>query len=292
VPVAVVTDSTASLSAEQVTRLGLWVVPVAVLIAGPDGTPQPATDTAAVADALRTRRTVTTSRPSPSAFAATYAAAAAAGATAVVSVHLSGAMSGTVDAARLAADGASVPVTVVDSRVAAAALGFAVTDAARAAAAGAPAPDVAAAAARRAAATTTVFFVDSVEYLRRGGRVGTAEALIGSALSVRPLLRLVDGSIARAEKVRTTARALARLEELAVAAVVAAPGAGEAQVDVCVQHVAAAVRAAALADALSARLPRLASLSVAEVGAVLAAHVGPGSLAVVVAPRAGPDAQG
>ena len=71
---------------------------------------------------------------------------------------------------------------------------------------------------RRAAASTTYFYVDSLEYLRRGGRIGTAAAMLGSALSVKPLLTVADGEIQAYERVRTESKALARLEELGLAA--------------------------------------------------------------------------
>jgi fatty acid-binding protein DegV len=103
--------------------------------------------------------------------------------------------------------------------------------------------------------------------------------MLGSALAVKPLLHLVDGHIEPLEKVRTAAKAIARLEDVAVG------HAGSRSVDVAVHHLASAERAEALAERLRGRLPALAGLHVSEVGAVVGAHVGPGMLAVVVAPR-------
>jgi DegV family protein with EDD domain len=222
---------------------------------------------------------VSTSRPTPAEFADAYRALST---PCVVSVHLSAELSGTCDAAAMAAaevahDG--IEVHVVDSRSLAMGLGFAVIAAARAAADGAPAHVVADAAVRRAAATQTIFYVDTLEHLRRGGRIGTAAALLGTALAVKPLLHVDDGRIAALEKVRTTSRALARLEDLAV------QHAGQDLVDVAVQHLAVPERAQALAERLRARVPALGDLHVSEVGAVVGAHVGPGLLGVVVAPR-------
>ena len=159
------------------------------------------------------------------------------------------------------------------------ALGFAVLSAAAAAAQGRPAHEVAEAARRRAAASTAVFYVDTLEHLRRGGRIGAAAAFVGSALAVKPLLQMVDGHIEPLEKVRTAAKAIARLEEVAVAA------AGSRPVDMAVHHLAGAERADALADRLRRRVTGLDQLVVSEVGAVVGAHVGPGMLAVVVAPH-------
>ena len=113
--------------------------------------------------------------------------------------------------------------------------GFAVLSGAEAAAAGAPAEAVAALVRRRAVASITYFYVDDLEYLRRGGRIGTAAAVLGSALSVKPLLTVADGVIQAYERVRTASKALARLEELGLAALARAAG-QSARVDVAVHH--------------------------------------------------------
>ncbi|WP_182874753.1 DegV family protein [Microbispora sp. H10670] len=276
--VAVVTDSTAYLGAEATGRWNVTVVPVQVILGDHEIDDVTPFDAGLLAHALQGRSPIVTSRPSPARFAEAYERAAAAGATEIVSVHLSGALSGTVDSARLAARGAPVPVQVVDSRSIAMGLGFAVLAAARAAGAGAPAAEVAAVASGRAAASETVFYVDTLEYLRRGGRIGRVANLLGSALSIKPLLRLADGEITVLEKVRTASRALARLEDLVV------EEAGERPVDVAVQHLMAAERAEALMKGLTARLPRLVRMWVVEIGPVLGAHTGPGVLGVTIAP--------
>ena len=237
---------------------------------------------ALVAEALREFRPVSTSRPAPEAVRAVYEQAAAAGATAIVSVHLSGEMSGTFESAQLAARDAPVPVHPVDTRQVGIAAGFAALSAADVIDAGGTPEEAAAAARARADATTSLFYVDTLEYLRRGGRIGAAAALLGGALAVKPLLTIDEGRVATLEKVRTSNRALSRLEELAVAA------AGERPVDVGVAHLAAGERAGQLAERLAARLADgLADREIhcGEVGAVLGAHVGPGMLAVCVAPR-------
>ena len=278
--VAVVTDSTAYLPAELAERHHVRVVPLQVVVGGTPHDEGADVSPAQVADALRTWVPVTTSRPTPSVFLEQYEAAAAAGATAVVSVHLSGDMSGTVDSARLAAPESPVPVTVVDSRSMGMGMGYPVVTGAEVAAAGGSAEEVVAAIEKRAAAVTALFYVDTLEYLRRGGRVGKAAALLGSALSIKPLLRLVDGHIEPLERIRTSAKALARLEELALGA------AGDQVVDVTVHHLAAAERAEHLVGRLRERLPAVRDSRCIEVGAVVGAHVGPGMLAVVVAPQA------
>ena len=282
--IALVTDSTASLPPEVATAHEITVVPLQVVIGARaydedlEGGASPHT----VAEALRAWTPVGTSRPSPSAFLEAYEKVAAAGAEEIVSIHISGQVSGTFESAELAAREASVPVTTVDSGQLGMATGFAVLTAAELVAGGAGAAEAAAAAATRAAATTSLFYVDTLEYLRRGGRVGAAAALVGSALAVKPLLKIDDGRIGPLEKVRTSARALARLEELAVEA------AGECDVDVAVAHLANPQRAEGLAGRLGERLAANLghrSVVVGEVGAVIGAHVGPGMVAVVVAPR-------
>jgi DegV family protein with EDD domain len=276
--VALVTDST-SLEAGHARRLGVVVVPLQVVIGttaydeGAEVAPE------AVAAALRSHAAVRTSRPAPESFLRVYDEAAERGMTAVVSIHLSAEVSGTYESARLAARDASIPVFTVDSRQLGMGTGFAVESAARALDAGSAAEEAAACARDRAADTTALFYVDTLEYLRRGGRVGAAAALFGSALAVKPLLRIDNGTIAPLEKVRTAAKAISRLEELAVLA------AGDRPVDVAVSHLADAGRAAALAHRLSDRIPHVVDLVVTEVGAVIGAHVGPGMLGVVVSPR-------
>ncbi|MEU3460199.1 DegV family protein [Streptomyces sp. NPDC006733] len=276
--VAIVTDSTAYLSQEALARHSITVVPLTVVIgdeAFEEGTEISAP---AVARALQRRRPVTTSRPSPAEFAACYRAAAEAGADHVVSLHLSAEFSGTHDAALVAARDSPVPVRVVDTGMVAMALGFPVLAAAETAGAGGTADEVVAAAEKRAADTQAYFYVDTLDYLRRGGRIGAAQALFGSALAVKPILQLVDGRIEPLEKVRTASRAITRLEEIVV------ERAGGRRVAIAVHHLAAADRAAALAERLRERVPALDELVVSEVGAVIGAHAGPGLLGVVISP--------
>lgn len=277
--IGIVTDSTAYLPELVVAAREIAVVPLQVVIGATAYTEGSPTTTSIVADALRTGTPVSTSRPAPAAFLDAFERAAASGAEGVVSVHLSAEMSGTYDSAALAARESPVPVQVVNSRSLGMGLGYGVLAAADAADAGASLDAAAAAAAKRAGAADIVFYVDTLEYLRRGGRIGAGAAFLGSALAMKPLLHLVDGHVAPLEKVRTSARAISRLEDLA------AERAGDAEVDLAVHHLANEQRAQALADRLRFRLPNLRDLYLSEVGAVVGAHVGPGMLAVVVAPR-------
>nr|WP_294693338.1 DegV family protein [uncultured Friedmanniella sp.] len=279
--VAVVTDSTSSFATEQASQANLRVIPLQVVL---DGRSRPESEVGAaeVAAALRAGRSVSTSRPTPQAIGAAYAELAAAGHTAVVSVHLSAEVSGTVQAAEVAAATAPLPVRVVDSRVLGMATGFAALAGVAAARQGADAETVAALVVRRAAASSTFFSVDDLVYLRRGGRIGAAAAAFGTALAVKPLLTVTDGRIRPYERVRTAARALARLEQLAVDALADAAGRGDG-VDVAVHHLDNPDAAAELAAALQGRVPA-GAVVVAELSAVLGVHVGPGTLGVVVSP--------
>ncbi|MEV6212116.1 DegV family protein [Kitasatospora sp. NPDC051914] len=276
---ALVTDSTAYLPQDAVDRHRIEVVPLSVVVGDEVLTEGVEISPKDVAEALRAKRRVTTSRPNPETFAAAYRAAAEAGATGIVSVHISSELSGTYDAAKLAAAQAEIPVEVVDSRLVGMALGHCVLTAAQAAEAGLGPAEAAAEAARRSVLTRGFFYVDTLEHLRRGGRIGAARALLGSALAVKPLLHLSGGRIEPLEKVRTASRAIARLEEIAVEC------AGDDEVDIAVHHLAAEDRAEPLAERLRERVPGLRNLYVGEVGAVIGAHVGPGLLAVVVSPR-------
>ena len=139
------------------------------------------------------------------------------------------------------------------------AMGFGVLSAAEAAADGRSAQEVAEVARVRAAGAKVAFYVDTLEYLRRGGRIGSASALLGSALAIKPILTLLDGAIRPLERVRTASRALARLAELTTAAAVemTADGGG---VDIAVQHLDSAasggVAGGHVAGASSAGRPR------------------------------------
>ncbi|MCX4400809.1 DegV family protein [Streptomyces sp. NPDC059837] len=277
--VAIVTDSTAYLPPRTMERHGITAVPLTVVLG--DQALEEGTEISArsLAQALQKRRPVTTSRPSPEVFASVYRRVAESGATDIVSLHLSAEISGTYDAAVLASREAPVPVRVVDTGMVAMALGFCALAAAESAEAGGTVDEAVTAAEKRAAGTSTYFYVDTLDYLRRGGRIGAAQALLGSALAVKPLLQLDGGRIELLEKVRTASKAIARLEEIV------AERAGSAQVDIAVHHLAAPERASALADRLRARVPGVVDLHVSEVGAVIGAHTGPGLLGAVVSPR-------
>lgn len=277
--VAVVTDSTSYLPPGWAAELGVRVVPVQVIVAGQAFDETEDAQAQRVAEALQSWQPVTTSRPSPARFTEAFREAKAAGAQGIVVATLSSAMSATYESALLAAREAPIPVDVIDTRSIAMGAGFAVVSGARAARDGRDRADVASVVRARAAATHVYFYVDTLEYLRRGGRVSSTRAAVGQALQVKPLLQVVDGHVEKVDQVRTASKALARLAELAVAAV-----GDHADVDIAIQHLGAPERAAALAATIGERLPQ-ATVIEGTVGGVVGAHVGPGMVAVVVAPR-------
>jgi DegV family protein with EDD domain len=280
--VAVVTDSTSSLDPADAARADISIIPLQVVI-GEISRPESEVRPWEVAGALREGRQVSTSRPAPEVIEKTYSELAEAGYDAIVSVHLSSKISGTCSAAQVAAASVDIPINVVDSMTLAMAEGYAVLTGAEVARSGAAADEVVSTVRRRAAASTTYFYVDSLEYLRRGGRIGTAAAMLGSVLAVKPLLTVADGEIRPYERVRTESKALTRLVALSLTALEQA-SAAHGVVDVAVHHLDNPDGAHRLLDRLSGRV-QIGDIVISEVSAVLGVHVGPGTLGIVVSPR-------
>jgi DegV family protein with EDD domain len=276
--VAVVTDSTAYLPAEVAAAHDLTVVPLTVVLGGREGLEGIDITPSDVANALIARRgTVTTSRPAPADFEAVYRRLLAGGVDGIASIHLSSKLSGTHEAALLAAENCGGNIDVIDGQSAGMGFGFAALAAARAANDGASLDEVGDAARQAIDRTTVLFYVDTLEHLRRGGRIGAASALLGTALSVKPILHMRDGVIVVRDKVRTASRALARMVDLAV------ESAGDSDVDIAVHHLSAPERAAQIESALVQRLgDKVHETYTSEIGAVVAAHVGPGLVSIVL----------
>ncbi|HEX2026527.1 MAG TPA: DegV family protein [Nitriliruptorales bacterium] len=270
------TDSTADIPPDLAEEWGLRVVPMTVafgdevFVSGVTMSVERFYDRLAVAE-----RITTTSQPTPAWFEEAYADAHDNGARSVVSVHLSAELSGTCHVAEQVARHAPLPVTVVDSRQAGGALALAVFAASRAAERGASAQQVADLA-RHVAAEARVFFaVDSLEHLKRGGRLSGAQAMLGGVLRVRPILTIEDGRVVPLEKVRTWSKAVERLGALV------ADRAGGRPADVIVSHGLVPERAAAVWAHLRSALEVGEALETV-IGPVVATHVGPGAVAVAV----------
>lgn len=287
-PTAVLTDSTACLPPELAEEAGVALIPLHVQVGRRSLAEGVDISTAEVVELLRAgKEKVGTSRPAPGEFVERFREVAhATGADSIVAVLISSAISGTVEAAQLAAQAvrSEVAVEVVDSQILGMGMGYAAAAAADAAYAGGSPEQVASVARARCGATSTYFYVDTLEHLRRGGRVGTAQAILGSALAIKPLLMLSDGEVQLAERVRTRAKALARLEEKCLEAIAAAPE--DVVVDVAVHHLGWLEQAEAMRDRLRETVPQAGRLDLVELGAVAGVHTGPGTLAVTVAPRA------
>lgn len=269
-PVAVVTDSACDLPPEEVIASSVTVVPLTVAFGEEAFLDGPELSAHTFWQRMAASPTVpTTASPSPAAFERAYAAATADGAEGIVSIHLSGALSRTVDSARAAAERAPVPVDVVDSRSVSLGQGLVVLAAAGAAAVGAEHTAVGEKA-RSAVERLHVFAaLETVDFLRRGGRVGRAKAALSELLRVRPVLSLEDGEPTLVARPRTRRRAidevLARIAGSAEAAGVLHAGVPEA---------------ADLAAAVEARCGVVPLVSL--IGAVTGSHLGPGAFGVAV----------
>jgi len=275
--VAVVTDSAASLPPGLAQKWGIRVVPLQVIVDGVSHAEGAEISSAEVLAALIGGATVTTSQPSIHAFEQAYRHAARAGATDIVAVIISGKLSGTAAVAQSAAANSEIPVIVVDTLTVAMATGYAAVAAAALAATGAEAADVADEARRVAASSMCMFTVDTLEFLKKGGRIGPTVAALGRVLGVRPLLEMVDGEVVLVERVRTTSRARAALMECADDAI-----GDRVRPAAAVMALGDAEYAEDAAHNLEKAHPRLAMTVRTPVSAVLSAHVGPGALAVVV----------
>lgn len=271
--VAVVTDSASDLPAELAAANGITVVPLAIrfgdeeLVDGRDLTPAQFWARCAASSVLPE-----TSAPSPGAFEAAFRAAAGAGAAGVVCVNLSAKLSATIQAAQAAAKAVegAIPVRVVDSRSVTMGLGMIVLAAARAGATTDDVDAVAAVAEEEAGRTKVYGALDTLENLRKGGRIGAAQALLGSMLSVKPTIEVRDGAVEPGPKLRTRARALAWLAERVTAD---APTGDVAVVS------GEAPDVAELRARLAATVPA-ERIVVADLGAVVGTHAGPRTLGV------------
>jgi DegV family protein with EDD domain len=283
-PVTVVTDTTAYLPADVVERNNIELVSLYINW-GPERTEREAdiTDIEGFMDELRTGEHLpTTSQPSVGDFVTAYEPLVADGGE-VVSIHISGGISGTVESARQAAEAlerdgkGGERVHVMDSATAAGGLGIVVLGAAKSARAGGDAEQVRADAQAARDALKMWFAVDTLEFLKRSGRIGGARAWIGSTLKIKPILTL-EAEMVPVERVRTSKRAFERMVHYARQR-------KESGADGwVVQH----IQAADQAERLIAECRDVFGndpVFVSEIGPVLAAHTGPGLLGVGGVPR-------
>jgi DegV family protein with EDD domain len=281
--VAVVTDTTHYLPPAFVADRGVHEVSLYVNDGDRHEREADITDLTAFYDGLRTAATLpTTSQPSIGDFLAVYEPLVQAGRD-VVSIHISGGISGTVEASRQAAAelierAAGARIEVIDSRMGCGALGLVVLAAAAVAQASGDVDAVAARAREAGAATRLWFAVDTLEYLHRGGRIGAAQAWLGGALKIKPILTL-DGEITPIERVRTSRRSFERMVDYMRSRH------DDGADGWVVQHIQAPEIAERLVES-GRELFGSEPVFVSEVGPVIGAHVGPGLVGVGGLPRA------
>jgi DegV family protein with EDD domain len=217
-PVKVVTDSAADLEDDVVAELGITVVPLSIRFGDEEFidrvtlSPQQFYDKMAASSTLPE-----TAAPSPGAFEEAFRAALDGGATGIVCVNLSGALSATIQSAQNAAraiaesSGGEAPIRIVDSRSVTGGLGSQVVAAARAARDGRSLDEVAALVEDMVGRTRVFGALDTLDNLKKGGRIGNAQAILGSLLSIKPLIEIRDGVVHEAGKPRTRSKALRQL---------------------------------------------------------------------------------
>ena len=271
--VHIVTDSSCDLTLEDTAARGIGVVPLNIRFGTEefvDREQLSVEDFYAKMDS--TGLVPETWAPSPGRFVQEFRAAGGAGADSVVCINLSGALSATVQSARTAAKSleGELDVRVIDSRSLTGGLGTMVLDAAGAAAEGADADTIEQMVGSMISRTEIYGALDTLENLKKGGRVGSAKALLGSMLSVKPLIHIADGAVGEAGKQRTRRRALEWLRDTLFA---------EPSVEqLSVLH----GEAPDIDDFLAMIAPRYPreSLRLGKIGAVIGTHGGPGVIGV------------
>jgi len=276
--VAVVTDSTADLSRSMAEAEGLRVVPMSVtfenetLVSGVTIDDDEFYRRLEVATSLPT-----TAQPNPHWFIQAWQDAADDGHEAIVSLHVSKELSGTLSQARRLATTATLPITVVDSRQVGGGLALMALAGQRVAAAGGSTSEVVAMATRIGEAVVNRVVVATMDNMRRGGRVSGAQALVGKALRVRPILGVEDGAVVPMGRARTQRRAFEAIADEIVATF------GDVPIVAVVTHAVAPTVADMALDVLRERV-QLARHHVQLFGPVLGTHTGSGAVAIAAVP--------
>jgi DegV family protein with EDD domain len=268
--VVVVTDASSRLPTDLLEKWAIRVVPLHILLDGVDlrdGVDE-------IPDDID-KRHATTAAATPAELANAYQQALSdSGGDGVVAVHISSALSGTYSAAERAAADLDPNIRVIDSGSAAMGTGFIALAAARAAAAGDDLDTVADAATSAVSRSHAFIVVHRLDNLRRSGRIGGPQAWLGTALALKPLLRIEDGKLVLAQRVRTVSHATTAMIDRVCEIV------GDGSAALAVHHVANPDGADEVAAALAQRLPACEPAIVTPLGPVLALHVGAGAVAV------------
>ena len=274
----IVTDSTVYLPQEILTRYDIRVVPLKVLFGkhvykdGIDLTNEEFYQMLAEAPQLPT-----TSQPSAGEFEDVYAELTAQGHE-IVSVHISGKLSGTVESAHAAAKQLpDAQIHIVDSLSAAFGLAVMVIESAQAASEGYDSTHIVRRLEQMVRDLTMLFVVDTLEYLEKGGRIGTARAMLGTLLKIKPVLKLEDGLIVPVSSVRTKRKAIMFMLDQIGETI------GDRRVHLAVAHAQVPEEMEELLDMVEERLD-YSDIFISEIGPVIGTHTGPGVLGVAVCP--------
>ena len=269
----VVTDSSARLPDDAVAEWGIRVVPLHILLDGTD-----LRDGVDEVPADLYQRHVSTAGASPSELSAVYREAVAnSGGDGVVAVHISTELSSTIGAAEHAAREFDGAVRVIDSKSAGMGTGFVAIAAARASRHGDDLNTVAAQAESTVPKVHAYLVVQRLENLRRSGRISATAFRLGTALALKPLLRIDSGKLVLAQRIRTTSKAIVAMVEQVLEVV------GERRAALAVHHVDNPAAAAEVAATLAGALPGCGPAIVTDLGPVLGVHLGPGAVGVVLA---------
>jgi DegV family protein with EDD domain len=270
--VLVVTDSTSDIPPAMAASLGIEIVPLSVRFGDEVFLDRIEMSQDEFMVRLKAASELPkTSQPSTTAFESVFRAGLESG-RAVVCITIASNLSGTFNSARLAADALdSSRITIVDSKTVAMALGWCAVEAAKVANDGKSAAEVEAAANSAIERSHIYAVLETLDYAHRGGRIGRASHLIGSMLSIKPILTVRDGEVTPLERVRTWRKAVERLGEIARSN---APLSGLA-----VAHAGNPTDAEQLADELSDLVPT-DRLFFSDVGPVIATYAGPGAVGV------------
>lgn len=272
--VRILADSTCDLPASVVSQLGICVLPLYIHIGNQDYLDGIDITREEFYTKLHTfREHPTTAVPSPQKFCAIYDALAEEGATEVLSIHISGALSAVLDVARIAAqETTSVPVTVFDSRQLSLGTGFLVETAAKLAASGSTVSEILEILNSQVKRSHVFAVIDTLEFLKRSGRMNGFIANIGTLLQIKPILTMYDGKPGT-ERVRTRERATKRLLEMLREV-------GEIE-RIAIVHTNAPARVAELRT-WAASLLSNDEIMVTDITPVIGAHIGPGAFGFAV----------
>jgi DegV family protein with EDD domain len=275
--VRIVTDSTADIPPKEAEALGITIVPLTVFFGDEAYLDNIELDNAHFYEKLQACKDLPrTSQPAPALFQEAYTRLIEEGADGIISVHLSSRLSGTYQSACTARDGLpenlrQVPIEVIDSQSVSAGMGMALHKAAAEAQDGLELAEIKAHLLDQFARTRIIAVLDTLEFVKRGGRIGGARAMLGNMLSVKPIIALKDGEVVPLEQPRTRSKAYARVAQLVVEAGSLAELGIAASNDEVAQQLTQSLQ-----SVYNGKIGQY------KLGASLGTHTGPGTAAVVM----------